>query len=253
MRFAGAFSRMARKGPFGREQLSTASDVVNRWSVGVAQAVNARICARTCGCICVSAPWRFGRGAGVLSVAKLTLGQEAYYEQQVAGGLDDYYAGRGESPGLWAGRGADGLGLARGRRRRRPRDAPSRRRPGGRRAAALAGARADDHGAHARRRDRRVAGRAEAARAGVRLRPRLLVPEERQPAARADRRRAGPARDERGARDGLAGGARLPRARGVRRPPRPRRRGPRARRRASSPRRSDTAPAGRRTRTCTPT
>jgi conjugative relaxase-like TrwC/TraI family protein len=52
------------------------------------------------------------RGAGVLSVAKLTLGQEAYYEQQVAGGLDDYYAGRGESPGLWAGSGADGLGLA---------------------------------------------------------------------------------------------------------------------------------------------
>jgi hypothetical protein len=27
---------------------------------------------------------------GVLSVAKLTLGQEAYYEQQVVRGLDDY-------------------------------------------------------------------------------------------------------------------------------------------------------------------
>jgi conjugative relaxase-like TrwC/TraI family protein len=51
-------------------------------------------------------------GADMLSVAKLTLGQEAYYEQQVAGGLDDYYAGRGESPGLWAGSGASGLGLA---------------------------------------------------------------------------------------------------------------------------------------------
>jgi len=47
----------------------------------------------------------------VLSVAKLTLGQEAYYEQQVARGLDDYYAGRGESPGLWAGSGASRLGL----------------------------------------------------------------------------------------------------------------------------------------------
>jgi hypothetical protein len=47
----------------------------------------------------------------VLSVAKLTLGQEAYYEQQVARGLDDYYAGRGESPGIWTGSGADGLGL----------------------------------------------------------------------------------------------------------------------------------------------
>jgi conjugative relaxase-like TrwC/TraI family protein len=47
----------------------------------------------------------------VLSVAKLALGQEAYYEQQVARGLDDYYAGRGESPGIWAGSGAAGLGL----------------------------------------------------------------------------------------------------------------------------------------------
>jgi conjugative relaxase-like TrwC/TraI family protein len=47
----------------------------------------------------------------VLSVAKLTLGQEAYYEQQVARGLDDYYAGNGESPGIWAGRGAAELEL----------------------------------------------------------------------------------------------------------------------------------------------
>ncbi len=47
----------------------------------------------------------------MLSVAKLTLGQEAYYEQQVAGGLDDYYAGRGESPGIWAGSGSAELGL----------------------------------------------------------------------------------------------------------------------------------------------
>ena len=53
----------------------------------------------------------FRVGVAVLSVAKLTLGQEAYYEQQVAGGLDDYYAGRGESPGLWAGSGASALGL----------------------------------------------------------------------------------------------------------------------------------------------
>jgi conjugative relaxase-like TrwC/TraI family protein len=48
----------------------------------------------------------------MLSIAKLTVGQEAYYEQQVATGLDDYYAGRGESPGIWAGRGAAELGLA---------------------------------------------------------------------------------------------------------------------------------------------
>jgi conjugative relaxase-like TrwC/TraI family protein len=57
------------------------------------------------------AAWWFRIGASVLSVAKLTVGQEAYYEQQVAAGLDDYYAGRGESPGIWAGRGAELLGL----------------------------------------------------------------------------------------------------------------------------------------------
>ncbi|HEX5172588.1 MAG TPA: MobF family relaxase [Gaiellaceae bacterium] len=44
-------------------------------------------------------------------MAKLTLGQEAYYEQQVARGVDDYYAGRGESPGIWAGSGSATLGL----------------------------------------------------------------------------------------------------------------------------------------------
>jgi conjugative relaxase-like TrwC/TraI family protein len=47
----------------------------------------------------------------MLSVAKLTPGQETYYERSVAGGLDDYYAGRGESPGVWAGRGALALEL----------------------------------------------------------------------------------------------------------------------------------------------
>src|SRR5712691_12632320 len=47
----------------------------------------------------------------VLSVAKLTPGQECYYERSVATGLDDYYAGRGESPGVWIGRGAAELTL----------------------------------------------------------------------------------------------------------------------------------------------
>jgi conjugative relaxase-like TrwC/TraI family protein len=47
----------------------------------------------------------------VLSVAKLTPGQERYYEQSVAAGLDDYYAGRGESAGVWAGHGAAELEL----------------------------------------------------------------------------------------------------------------------------------------------
>jgi conjugative relaxase-like TrwC/TraI family protein len=47
----------------------------------------------------------------VLSVSKLSPGQEAYYERSVAGGIDDYYAGRGESPGVWVGRGAGELEL----------------------------------------------------------------------------------------------------------------------------------------------
>ena len=52
-----------------------------------------------------------GTIAAVLSVAKLSPGQEGYYERSVAAGLDDYYAGRGESAGVWTGRGAAALGL----------------------------------------------------------------------------------------------------------------------------------------------
>ena len=47
----------------------------------------------------------------VLSVAKIAPGQERYYERSVATGIEDYYAGRGESPGLWTGKGAAALGL----------------------------------------------------------------------------------------------------------------------------------------------
>jgi conjugative relaxase-like TrwC/TraI family protein len=47
----------------------------------------------------------------MLSVSKLSPGQEAYYERSVADGIDDYYAGRGESPGVWTGRGAAELEL----------------------------------------------------------------------------------------------------------------------------------------------
>jgi conjugative relaxase-like TrwC/TraI family protein len=47
----------------------------------------------------------------MLSVAKLSPGQEAYYERSVADGIEDYYAGRGESPGVWVGRGAAELEL----------------------------------------------------------------------------------------------------------------------------------------------
>jgi conjugative relaxase-like TrwC/TraI family protein len=47
----------------------------------------------------------------MLSVSKLSPGQEAYYERSVADGIDDYYAGRGESPGVWVGQGAAELEL----------------------------------------------------------------------------------------------------------------------------------------------
>jgi conjugative relaxase-like TrwC/TraI family protein len=47
----------------------------------------------------------------MLSIGKLALGQQTYYEKQVAHGLDDYYTGRGESPGEWAGAGARELRL----------------------------------------------------------------------------------------------------------------------------------------------
>jgi conjugative relaxase-like TrwC/TraI family protein len=47
----------------------------------------------------------------VLSIGKIVLGQHRYYEQQVARGADDYYSGRGEVPGEWAGAGARALGL----------------------------------------------------------------------------------------------------------------------------------------------
>jgi conjugative relaxase-like TrwC/TraI family protein len=48
----------------------------------------------------------------MLSIGKIALGQHRYYEQQVAQGVDDYYAGRGEAPGSWAGAGAAALGLS---------------------------------------------------------------------------------------------------------------------------------------------
>ena len=57
---------------------------------------------------------RVGEGAsgGVLSMWKLRVGVEAYYLAQVASGLDDYYAGAGEAPGVWMGGGTDTLALS---------------------------------------------------------------------------------------------------------------------------------------------
>jgi conjugative relaxase-like TrwC/TraI family protein len=50
----------------------------------------------------------------VLSIGKLAGGPGAgrYYVDQVARGAEDYYAGEGESPGYWTGRGAGALGLS---------------------------------------------------------------------------------------------------------------------------------------------
>jgi conjugative relaxase-like TrwC/TraI family protein len=50
-------------------------------------------------CVCVEAVW------------KLRVGAEAYYLSQVASGLDEYYTGAGEAPGVWVGSGVECLGL----------------------------------------------------------------------------------------------------------------------------------------------
>ncbi len=49
---------------------------------------------------------------GVLSIGKLTPGQEGYYLSVVAHGAQDYYLDAGEVPGYWIGAGAAQLGLA---------------------------------------------------------------------------------------------------------------------------------------------
>jgi conjugative relaxase-like TrwC/TraI family protein len=48
---------------------------------------------------------------GVLSIAKLRVGAEAYQLTGVAQSLDDYYSGSGEAEGRWAGQGAQRLDL----------------------------------------------------------------------------------------------------------------------------------------------
>jgi conjugative relaxase-like TrwC/TraI family protein len=47
----------------------------------------------------------------VLSIGKLGRGQEGYYLQAVARGVEDYYLGSGEAPGRWIGGGCGDLGL----------------------------------------------------------------------------------------------------------------------------------------------
>ena len=47
----------------------------------------------------------------MLSIDKLSLGQEAYYLEEVLDGAEDYYLSVGEAPGRWVGTGASRLGL----------------------------------------------------------------------------------------------------------------------------------------------
>ncbi|MGH9026384.1 MAG: MobF family relaxase [Acidimicrobiia bacterium] len=48
----------------------------------------------------------------MLTIGKLSLGQEAYYLQEVLDGAEDYYLHAGEAPGRWLGSGAENIGLA---------------------------------------------------------------------------------------------------------------------------------------------
>jgi conjugative relaxase-like TrwC/TraI family protein len=50
----------------------------------------------------------------VLSIGKVGMSraQQLYYEEKVAKGREDYYAGKGEAPGRWVGEGARSLGLS---------------------------------------------------------------------------------------------------------------------------------------------
>jgi conjugative relaxase-like TrwC/TraI family protein len=48
----------------------------------------------------------------MLSLGTVTAANRDYHQQQIAQGLDDYYAGHGEAPGQWAGQMAAELGLA---------------------------------------------------------------------------------------------------------------------------------------------
>src|SRR5215207_4732291 len=47
----------------------------------------------------------------MVTIGQLGKGQESYYLDSVAGGVDDYYSDEGEAPGRWSGAGAAELGL----------------------------------------------------------------------------------------------------------------------------------------------
>jgi TrwC relaxase len=60
-----------------------------------------------------SAAFSSGGFAGVLTIGNLGTSRRRleYYDAQVATGAEDYYTGRGESPGRWRGAGARPFGL----------------------------------------------------------------------------------------------------------------------------------------------
>lgn len=75
------------------------------------------LCGTVSGCESVTAVpcWppdgRNESGYRVISVGKMTPGHAQYFEGEVAAGREDYYAGRGEAPGVWRGSGAASAGL----------------------------------------------------------------------------------------------------------------------------------------------
>ncbi len=65
-----------------------------------------------CGAVTLSGrPGRSSLGFFVLSLGKVTPATVSYYTDEVAPGLEDYYAGRGEAVGRWVGHGAARAGL----------------------------------------------------------------------------------------------------------------------------------------------
>jgi TrwC relaxase len=52
----------------------------------------------------------------IADVRRLTMSQERYYTRHLADSREEYYTGKGEAPGRWAGPGLQALGLAEGER-----------------------------------------------------------------------------------------------------------------------------------------
>src|SRR5438067_556047 len=48
----------------------------------------------------------------MMGLVKMSPEAWRYYAEEVALGLEDYYIGRGEEPGIWLGSGAEALGLS---------------------------------------------------------------------------------------------------------------------------------------------